>query len=648
MPRLSLAFARCAPLGSSLVPKLRLARLSYSTQTSAAAKAQHILELSAPLKDDEPSVLRQQNQFLQQLGGQPENEEIELAFKVFDKVISLSKGVDKFSCARLSLMCLNGGMPDRALEPWARLLEALGSRTYSRAALERILDNSDFEPAALSALVAYFVIAGPTADPETARKLVPRKRVPTNLSVLRNLGGIKSSDAEQIAMRGLAALQRHVSNGFTDAGFLDQVASSPYAETQKLWQQVQQAAAPNEIPEVCYAAFIRRFAETRQSQRAFEIWQQLVSSGVKVSTTAWVALMHAALCAPKNSEALFSGIWEKMIANGFTPDAACMAERMLFLAHHRGTDETFNAFSALRKEQPSLIDVRGLNVVVSSLVRAKRLEEADEALQWAIDNGVEPNAHTYNSLISSRNPEVGLKYLQAMMERGIKPSIVTYTFAMQQMLKRGQPIDELLAEMQAAKIEPNERFNTTLSYYLGKQTGDLSTARASIRSIIDKRLRLSIETLGAFIELELRHGDVERAVEYTSLMHRFGLTPSLPTYNQLIRGALRRQRIGIARQTFDKLVNGKMHRLRPNTFTYMFLLKPWTLADLQGREDVRELVKTVAQHLEQQTEWIDHALAKRIEVIASETGSQLISPALRHIASEQVLKGFDHRLAPKE
>lgn len=609
--------------------------------------AQHILGLSAPLKDDEPPIRAQQKQFLQQLGSQPQNEEIDLAFEVFDKVTTLSKGVDNFSCARLSLMCLNAGMPDRALEPWARLLEALGSRTYSRAALERILDTPSFEPAALSALVAYFVIAGPTADPETARKLVPRKQVPNNLSVLQNLGGIKSNDAEQVALKGLASLRRHVTNGFTSAEFIELVGGSSYAEIKKLWQQILLAAAPNEIPEVCYAAFIRRFAETRQSRKAFEIWQQLVASGIKVSNASWVALMHAALCAPKNSEALFSGIWEKMIANGYTPDTACTAERLLFLARFKGTTEAFKVFNALRKEQPKLIDVRGLNIVVSSLAQAQRFEEADEALKWAIDNGVEPNTHTYNSLISSKNPEVGLKYLQAMMERGIRPSIVTYTFAMQQMLKRGQPIDELLAEMQEANIEPNERFNTTLSYYLGRQTKDLSAARASIRSIIDRQLKLSIETLGAFIELELRHGDVERAVEYTSLMHKFGLTPSLPIYNQLIRGALRRQQIGIARQTFEKMLNGKSHRLRPNTYTYMFILKPWTLAELQGNMEVRGLVKLAAQHLEQQPDKLDHALAKRVEEIASKTGSELITANLRYLASQQILASFD-RLAPKE
>ena len=252
----------------------KLSKVTYSsvatpnTNTSSDVAKLILDGKPADLKNSHLTAL--QGKYLQSIGNSPSEAQIAQAFEVFNRVLSL-KMFDRFSCARLTLMCLNNKQSDRALEPWTRLLEVLG-RSMPPAAVKRFINGPDYEPAALAALVSYFVIAGPAATPEVAAKLVPRTALPANFLPLRGYGGIRSKEAEELALRGLANLVSYNTNKFTSAEFLKDLSQVPFAEAQNRWKQVQLALAPNEIPEVTYAAFIRRFADTKQTQKAFNVW----------------------------------------------------------------------------------------------------------------------------------------------------------------------------------------------------------------------------------------------------------------------------------------------------------------------------------------------------------------------------------------
>lgn len=632
-----------------------LARRAYSgslartlaTQTkspvSVADRAQHLLRLSKPLAPGEPSVIHQQAELLRSIPQPVSTENLDLCLKVFDKVADIGTAVDKFSCARLSLMCLNAGKPNKALEPWTRLLEELSAKT-SPQALSNILARPDFEPAAMAALAAYFLLAGPTADMSIAQKLVPRVPIPQNINVLKSVGRIDSKEAAEAVTMGLARLRKHVTNNFTTKEFLTELSSASFAQISQLWKQVNMASAASDIPETVYAAFMRRFAETRQTKKSFQVWQQLQRSGLPVSTIGWSALLKTALHAPENSATIFDALWAKMEANGFKPDAACYTEKLLHLTRSGSLKESKELLDFLKKN--NLVESRAVGVMTNAFAKNQDFEQVDALLSWAVDQKIELSTRTFNPILQATrgNAELSSKYLHQMTELGIQPDIYTYTFAVDQQMKRGLPVADLLAEMRAAKITPSEQFQTMLAYNLGQTTQDVTMARELLGAMLQQNMRISLVTLGAFVELELRFGDVSRAVQYVEMIQKFGLPPNIPTYNQLIAGALRRREFDVAQHAFARMASGTHNRLEPNVHTYMALLTPWSTADLQNARPVRRILQTSLPYLEKHPEVLDYGLIKQIERI-DEHVPELVPSGLKQLVHKKGLELYDRKKA---
>lgn len=636
------------------LPKATYSSVATPNTKSASDVAKFILDgKPAELKNSHLTAL--QGRYLQSVGKQPSEAQIAQAFDVFNRVLSL-KMYDRFSCARLTLMCLNNKQSDRALEPWTRLLEALG-RTMPPAAFKRFINGPDYEPAALAALVSYFVIAGPAATPEVAAKLVPRTSLPANFLALRGYGGIHSKEAEELALRGLANLVSYNTDKFTSPEFLKDLSQVPFAEAQNRWKQVQLALSPAEIPEVTYAAFIRRFADTKQTQKAFNVWQQLVTkSGNKIGIDAWAALLRAAVKAPVNSVAIFASLWDKMLEKGYKPDASCYVEKFFCLVMNGKAEQAILEFKELQKEQesrkegePTLIDTQVLDVITTALARRKRFTEVDQILDWARQQNLPLNGYTFNPILEAASHDNALmqKYFSQMVDMGVQPDIVTYTFAANRLLKMGLPVDNLLAEMERAHIKPNIAFNTALAFTIGKETKNVKLSREVMDRWVKERQPVNLVALGAFVDLELKYGDVDRAVLYCSYTSKFGLPPSVPMYNQIIRQSIKRDRLDVALNMLETLTSKKHQRLAANTFTFMHLFEGWSLSDLQSRSDVQNLVKVAMEKLLARPNVIDFPLGKRVNAIFNLTGNKLVPPELHEIVNERLLQLYNKKLAPK-
>lgn len=672
-------FANAAKQFNELTPaKLRAAKHPQATAAqlaqpdSGSAPEQPVREQSVQAAQAQPaprspatgSILRQSlNQFQKFYMGLPEEElkrRLPELFQIHAKCLELGC-LSRERATELMLTAVKLGVPERAVELWVQILESLNSTnagaTYKagkriQQPVGEIVGRANFANCSIAALAAYYMACmnkGVPSDPKTALKLVPVGAVPTGLGSIAHLKGLPK-DMVAVVRKGFKELRQHMTD-YNSPQFCESVERANFGELRTLYGE---ALEQPELPEKVFASFIRRFAETRQTDRAFKVWNDMVERGVKPTTASWAALLRAGSLMVENSATIVQQLWERMQADGVKPDAGCYSARIESLARNGDITNAVRLYSELETGDPKNLDVVAMNVVVNALVKQRMFDEAQKLVARA-PAGLVPNNVTYNTFIRSAiaagDAERASGYLDAMREKGLVPDIITYSNVLDMLFKRGRklhqdvagPVDALLKEMRAQRITPNAQFYTILAHGISRMTQSVEQSRRLFDSVVRHNVNVNVETFGALIDSELAYGDLNVALRYFNMMPRFGLPPSSSTYNQLIRGALRRDRVDVALSLFDKMLQSDA-RAQPNKFTFMFLLEPWKAEDLQGpaaRGDAVELVGRALTELTQRTGRLDFVLARRVQAL-----SRFVStPAALLEAAERVQSAeFDPRI----
>lgn len=573
-------------------------------------------------------------------------------WKLQSKFIELGR-TSNVACAQIMLLALRVGEPERAIEVWVQLLESLAKR--SRKAVKDIVSQPQMAGCALAALAAYFVSCsrrGVPVDGPTALKLVPLKQVPISLAPLNNLKGHAAAlDKETLVIirEGLSALRQSL-NDVSSPEYLALIAKANFRESQTLYEE---ALQHKELPEEVYAAFIRRFAETRQSEAAFKVWNTLVerftAAGKSPTVVSWRALLRAGSLAPQSPKLMVDQLWSEMQKAGIEPDEDCWCVRLESLVRADKVDEAVKVFNEVRPK----LGVYGFNVVITGLAKAKRFEEIDALIASADPETVKPNNVTYNALISaavrSRNSALAHRYLDEMSQAKILPDIITYSQILHALFDAqrsngvaiAEAVQSVLAEMKARKIAPNAQFYTILAHGIARSTESVGLSRRLFRIMQEAQMPLSVETFGALIDAELKHGDFARAKMYFDLMPKHGLPYAASNYNQLIAAALANNDLPTAESLLTAMT--KRTRTQPNVYTYMFLLRNWQPADLE-KPPVGDLVRRTMAQLAANLGVLDYALAQRVLLLASaaDASEDLVAAAQRVSAEQYKSKVANH------
>ncbi|PRT54735.1 hypothetical protein B9G98_02355 [Wickerhamiella sorbophila] len=619
--------------------------------------------LSLSYKDLAPDALRKlssyQTKVINHYAGL-EAQELESAVPVLcdlqNKFIELGRR-NLAASAQTMLLALRVGQPERAIEVWVQLLEAMAR--VSHLPLKELVSSPQISACALAALSAYFVSCsrrGIPVDASTALKLVPLKQVPISLAPLNNLRGQASSIDKQtlaIIREGLSELRRATTD-YSNPEYLAVIAKANFQEAQTLYKE---ALVQQDLPEEVHAAFIRRFAETRQQDAAFKAWNTLVerftAANKKPTVVSWRALLRAGSMSKPNGKEMVDQLWKEMEKAGIEPDEDCWCVRLESLIRSHNVDEAVKVYNEV--EGSKKLGVFGMNIVATGLVNAKRFDEADELIAKAVESGAyKPNNVTFNALISAavraRDSARAHRYLDDMAAAKILPDIVTYSQVLHALFEAqrtkgvaiADAVNSLLQEMKARKVAPNAQFYTILAHGIARSTESVSLSRRMFSIMQDAQLPLSVETFGALIDAEIKHGDFSRAKLYFDLMPKHGVPYSTANYAQMIAGALAIKDSATA----DKLLTAMLKRPRtqPNKYTYMFLLRNWQESDLEDPE-VAALVQRTLELLSENQAALDYPLAQKVLSLGVRAGAtpDLVSAAERVSAEEYDTKVANRR-----
>ncbi|KAG8528967.1 uncharacterized protein KY384_006656 [Bacidia gigantensis] len=194
-----------------------------------------------------------------------------------------------------------------------------------------------------------------------------------------------------------------------------------------------------EIRDKIFARLFKLFFEVNRNDEAIEVWNYMLSSGVRPTKIHWTAMLAG--CGRVRDLESMQGIWSNMLNSKFEPDnetwtayihgivRAGQSQQGLALLEQLSHDWR----SKIKSIQPSLGPVHGAMSAIHTLNRGRNsiIDFHKLVLNWARSQGLQPETFTYNIMLKTINLSATTdelqSHLKAMAEDNCKPDIITYT-----------------------------------------------------------------------------------------------------------------------------------------------------------------------------------------------------------------------------
>ncbi|PBP24383.1 pentatricopeptide repeat protein [Diplocarpon rosae] len=199
-------------------------------------------------------------------------------------------------------------------------------------------------------------------------------------------------------------------------------------------------------------SFIRAYMGLRQPNRAIDVWNHMVNSGLTPNVRTWTSLIRG--CKAAKDPSALEQIWKRMLASGVEPDNYCWVARIDGLIFCRQVDAGIAAIDemgrlwkqAARAKYPKLPlpqlhlveDVQSplkpsievVNAAVAGLLNLNMSNAAYKVLAWSGKFGIAPDVSTYNILLKplviGGHSEESMALLRRMQKSGVQADIVTF------------------------------------------------------------------------------------------------------------------------------------------------------------------------------------------------------------------------------
>ncbi|KAL2074704.1 hypothetical protein VTL71DRAFT_8483 [Oculimacula yallundae] len=258
------------------------------------------------------------------------------------------------------------------------------------------------------------------------------------------------------------------------------------------------------------------YMSLRQSNRAIDVWNHMISNGLTPNLRTWDSMMTGCVSA-KDAKAL-QQVWSRMINSRVEPDVICWATRVSGLIACRKIDAGVAALDEMGRKwmeaaktkhpkmaqsqlqlvtdvpSPAKPSVEVINAAIGALFRSNLASAAYKILAWGGKFGVAPNVDTYNillrSLIRDGRQKEAMVLLQRMHKTGIQPDSYTFTAILDETFRSMEGltpeettalVKEVFNEMEIAGVKPTKQIYGKIIRQLlpdNGEPGDMTTVNA--------------------------------------------------------------------------------------------------------------------------------------------------------------------------
>lgn len=307
------------------------------------------------------------------------------------------------------------------------------------------------------------------------------------------------------------------------------------------------------IPSSIYNAFLSGYLVLRQAPRSVEVWNHMISNGVKPEMPTWVAMLEG--CEKAKDLDGFNAMWQRMQSTGIEPDNYAWTTRIHGLMSFRQLDLGLRALDEMGQRWRSAETVKDAPPSNSrSSKGAKNLTTAAKA----VNNCTKPTVEVINGAISGivqlpqkarMDQRKRIDYVQKILKWGsqfdIKPNTRTFNILIQLYLNAGDYATafKVLKQMELSGIEADISTHTmliTAAFENGSLDGLSEADRASrivqmLEELESGGMRLNNYVYATAIDRLLKqyasHDAVRTIIEH---MRSRNLSPSAHVYTSLI------------------------------------------------------------------------------------------------------------------
>lgn len=484
-------------------------------------------------------------------------------------------------CANVILINVKNGKLDNAIETWVSFMESNRSMDVSN-----MVQNKEAAQAALVAYAAKCLQEGTVADSKIASYLVPIKSFPRKHEVINLLRTSRLGFQEEFIQSVSQSIYNVGLELLNPAGidFLNDLPTDNPTLLGNIYSDCKKSSESNSKPlvESTYARFIFCFAESGRPTQAFDIWNDLLASGIVPSVQTWNMLLKAASLMKDSNIALTEGVLSKMQEQGVLPNSDSYAILMDVYFKQKLPDTALDIFEKIQNGEIKVsTNLKIFNIVVNGLLNNGRADVAKELLLEGIEKGFSPDIIAFNTFITYyiKKKEYDQVYtiLSLMESTGVQPDVATYGYIIDVLYKTANSkginpdseVDGILEEMSKQGIRPTVTIMTSIIDGLGK-LGNNIAASEIFQTMLRKRLRPNISTFTALINGEFIAGNVTQAAKYFKDIGDYNIVPPISSYNQMIQGFGRRS---LLEESYDYFKRAEKAKSPLNNYTYFFILQ---------------------------------------------------------------------------
>jgi len=319
------------------------------------------------------------------------------------------------------------------------------------------------------------------------------------------------------------------------------------------------------VNNIIYSSILKGFAMTKQTDRLFAVYTELLSQGVEANTVTYNTMIDA--CAHCGAMDRTPQLLADMRAANITPDTITYSTLVKGHCLSGNVSEAFQVLSQMNADGKHKPDEILYNCLLDGCAKEHRLEEALQLYERMKQDDVKPSNFTLCSLVKLLSRARRLPQAFATMEEfsskyGLKPNIQVFTCLIQACIhnRQVQRALELHDEVIAAKCEPDQKMYTVIArgcMYAGNLYKAVEVVRCSYllegHSLMQPQKRHGVESkVLEELVMKLNQGsqcDAELGRNLLAdLKHYHGLNVQDNVYSQVVREAARgSQRYGSRR-----------------------------------------------------------------------------------------------------
>jgi pentatricopeptide repeat protein len=335
------------------------------------------------------------------------------------------------------------------------------------------------------------------------------------------------------------SLESHFTNLL---GRIDEKAR--YGDLEIVWANAKSAFALLDkgsqaaMPPKLYHLFIRASYKSGNPAAAIEVWNEMVTSGIKPSVSQWTEMIMGA--GRQRDVDAVERLWHRMLDAGIVPDAQARTVRIRAIMQCGRIKKGLRMLEDWSKEWVAAAEaymtaknvdiplarmtnmvggipkptVLTLNSILATLVHRKEHAQIQQLLGWASSIGIPPNVYTFNKLMNMHLEDScvteALLILNQMPAQGVEPDVATFTIL----------IDGIYRSQAGAEMTPEQQ---------------IKFATEVLETMESRSTEANLVTFGALINGLLKHGNVDAAKSVLLYMQDRGKSCSPQVHTVLMR-----------------------------------------------------------------------------------------------------------------